>query len=40
MRFGWDVGDGPSSVDSPVKIIHEDLGVNEVDKWFRVEALR
>lgn len=40
LRFGWDVGDGPSMVDSPRKIIHQDDAVNEVDKWYKVEALR
>ncbi|VDI10069.1 laminin, alpha 1/2 [Mytilus galloprovincialis] len=40
FRFGWDVGDGPSMVDSPRKIIHQDDAVNEVDKWYKVEALR
>ena len=40
VRFGWDVGDGPSTVDSPLEVIHQDDAVNEVDKWYKVEALR
>ena len=40
VRFGWDVGDGPSLVDSPLQVIHQDDAVNEVDKWYKVEALR